>query len=95
MTKLSACDIEQRLALAKGWEHHGDMLIKTWQFSSCHRALEFLNQVAQVCEQTDHFPDVTLRYRSVRVELSTHDAGGLTARDFELAAVINALPVDR
>lgn len=95
MSKLSLGEIETRLPLAKGWEHHGDMLVKTWQFSSSHRALEFLNQVAHLCEQAEYYPDLILRYRSVRIELSTHDQGGLTSRDFDIATAINTLPGDR
>ncbi len=95
MTKLNVSDIETRLALARGWEHHGDMLVKNWHFSSSRRALEFLNQVANLCEQAEYYPDILLRYRCVRIELSTHDEGGLTSLDFDIATAINTLPGDR
>ncbi len=93
--KLSDADIEQRLSLAKGWERHGDMLVRTWQFSSSRRALDFVNAVAGVAEKYDHHPDIVLSYRNVRLELSTHDQGGLTDRDFEFAGEVNALPTER
>ena len=95
MDKLSEPDIEAQLAAAKGWERLGDMIVRTWQFPSSRRALEFVNQAAALAEKLDHFPDIILSYRSVRVELSTHDQGGLTPRDFEAAAEFNALPTDR
>lgn len=95
MSKLSEPEIQTKLAGAKGWERLGDMLIRTWQFPSPRRALEFVNQVAALAEQADHHPDIILSQRTVRIELSTHALGGLTPRDFEVAAGINALPTDR
>ena len=80
---------------AKGWERHGDMLVRSWQFPSFRRALEFVNQVAAVAETQAHHPEIVLSYRVVRVELSTHAEGGLTDLDFNLATQINTLPSDR
>ncbi len=95
MSKLSEPEILARLPLAKGWDRHGDMLVRTWQFPSFRRAMEFVNQVAAVLEKHDHYPDLILTYRSVRIEISTHDVGGLTDRDFSMIAEINELPTDR
>lgn len=95
MSKLSEPEILARLPMAKGWERHGDMLVRTWQFPSFRRALEFVNQVAALMEKTEHYPDLIVRYRTVRIEISTHDVGGLTERDFELIASMNEVPTDR
>jgi 4a-hydroxytetrahydrobiopterin dehydratase len=95
MSKLSEAEIHARLPDAKGWDRHGDMLVRTWQFPSFRRAIEFVNQVSALIEKTDHFPDIHLSFRTVRVEMSTHDVGGLTDRDFELISQINSLPTDR
>ena len=95
MAKLSEPEILDKLPAAKGWERHGDMLVRSWQFPSCRRALEFVNLVAGLAETFDHHPDIVLSYRDVRLELSTHADGGLTDRDFALAAEVNALPTDR
>jgi 4a-hydroxytetrahydrobiopterin dehydratase len=95
MAKMSEGEIQARMPEAKGWERLGDMLVQTWGFASARRALEFVNQVAGLAEQADHFPDVVLSYRNVRVEISTHDEGGLTPADFDLATAINAIPTDR
>jgi 4a-hydroxytetrahydrobiopterin dehydratase len=95
MAKLSEQEILDRMPDAKGWERHGDMLARSWQFPSFRRALEFVNHVAALAEKSDHHPDIVLSYRDVRLELSTHSDGGLTARDFTLAAEINTLPTDR
>jgi 4a-hydroxytetrahydrobiopterin dehydratase len=95
MPKLSEPEILDRLPAAKGWERHGDMLVRSWQFPSFRRALEFVNQVAALAEKHDHHPDIVLSYRVVRLELSTHSDGGLTDRDFTLAGEVNGLPSDR
>ncbi len=95
MAKLSESEILAKMPIAKGWDRHGDMLVRSWQFPSFRRALEFVNQVAALAEKSDHHPDIVLSYRKVRLELSTHSEGGLTERDFTFAAEINALPTDR
>ncbi len=95
MQKLSEAEILERLPKAKEWERHGDMLVRTWQFPSFRRAMEFVNQVAALVEKAEHHPDLVISYRTVRVETSTHDAGGLTDLDFSLVAAVNELPTDR
>jgi 4a-hydroxytetrahydrobiopterin dehydratase len=95
MSKLTEAEILAKLPMAKGWERHGDMLVRTWQFPSFRRAIEFVNQVAGLAEKTDHHPELIVKYRTVRIEMSTHDVGGLTERDFSLIGEINELPTDR
>jgi 4a-hydroxytetrahydrobiopterin dehydratase len=95
MSKLNEPEILAQLPAAKGWERLGDMLVRTWQFASSRRALEFVNLAATLAERADHYPDITLSYRTVRIELSTHAAGGLTDADFKLAIELTALPTDR
>ncbi len=95
MSKLTEAEIEERMAEAPGWERLGDMLVRTWQFATARRALDFVNQAAGLAEQVDHYPDLILSYREVRVELATHEAGGLTPADFDLAARLGALASDR
>jgi 4a-hydroxytetrahydrobiopterin dehydratase len=95
MAKMSEPEILDRMPGANGWDRHGDMLVRSWQFPSFRRALEFVNQVAALAEKADHHPDIVVSYRVVRLELSTHSDGGLTERDFALAAEINGLPTDR
>jgi 4a-hydroxytetrahydrobiopterin dehydratase len=95
MPKLSEAEILERLPKAKDWERHGDMLVRTWQFPSFRRAIEFVNRVAAVIEKIDHHPDLIVHYRTVRIEMSTHDVGGLSELDFALIAEINEIPTDR
>jgi len=95
MSKLSEAQLLDKLPAARGWERHGDMLVRTWQFPSFRRAIEFVNQIAGMMEKNDHYPDIVVTFRNVRVEMSTHDVGGLTECDFALIDQINAIPVDR
>jgi 4a-hydroxytetrahydrobiopterin dehydratase len=95
MSKLSEPEILARLPMAKGWERHGDMLVRSWQFPSFRRAMEFVTRVGSIIEKTEHYPDLVVTYRTVRIEISTHDVGGLTERDFALIAAINEIPTDR
>ena len=95
MSKFTEAEIDQRLPEAKGWQRHGDMLVRTWQFPSFRRSIEFVNQAAALIEKTEHYPDLILTYRTVRIEISTHDVGGLTERDFGLVSAINEIPTDR
>jgi 4a-hydroxytetrahydrobiopterin dehydratase len=95
MSKLSEAEIVLKLPEARGWERLGDMLVRTWQFPSFRRAVEFVNHVAALIEKSDHYPDIILSFRQVRIEMSTHDVGGLTDRDFAMVSEINAIPIDR
>jgi 4a-hydroxytetrahydrobiopterin dehydratase len=95
MSKFSEAEIVERLPLAKGWDRHGDMLVRTWQFPSFRRAMEFVNIVAALIEKTEHYPDLIVNYRTVRIEMSTHDLGGLSERDFAMIAAINEISTDR
>lgn len=95
MSKLTETEIIEKLPGAKGWERHGDMLIRTWQFSSFRRAIEFVDQIAPLVEKTGHFPDIHISFRTVRLEMSTHDVGGLTEQDFSLITQLNSVPTER
>lgn len=95
MAKMTEPEIQAQMPTVQGWDRLGDMIVRTWQFSSARRALEFVNQAVGQFERHDHYPEIILHYRSVRIELSTHCDGGLTPRDFQLASALNLLPTDR
>lgn len=95
MTKLRDDQIQGRLASIQGWEHVGDMLVRTWQFSSPHRGLDFANRAWAVADRLAHYPEIVLSFRMVRIELNSREQGGLTELDFQLAAALNELPDDR
>ena len=95
MPKLSEYEIVGRMPAAKGWERLGDMLVRSWQFPSSHRALEFVKDVVERAERVGHHPEIVLSYRTVRVALSTHSEGGVTENDFALAAEIEEIRTER
>ena len=91
MGLLKESDIEQRLPSVPSWARSGSSLRRTIEFDSFPAAIAFVDRVAVLAEQADHHPDIDIRYRQVTFVLSTHSAGGLTARDFEVAAGIDRL----
>lgn len=90
-TKLSDADIATQLASTPGWTRSGDKLARTFEFSDFVGAFGFMAKVALVAERMNHHPEWFNVYRTVKVELATHDAGGITAVDFELAKAMTAL----
>ena len=66
------------------------MIVKTYELPSFPEAIAFVTRIADLAEQANHHPDLDIRYRKVRVALSTHDQGGITDKDFALAAQIEA-----
>lgn len=81
------------LSRTPGWAREGAMLVKTYECPSFPRAIAFVDRIAVAAEARDHHPDIDIRYRRVRVALTTHDAGGLTFRDAQLAEEIERLSV--
>ncbi|MFZ2360724.1 MAG: 4a-hydroxytetrahydrobiopterin dehydratase [Anaerolineae bacterium] len=92
MTKLlTQTEIEQALANLPGWMQAGSEITRTFTLRSFPAALAFVSAVGHLAERADHHPDILIRYRQVTLTLSTHSAGGLTEKDFGLAAEINAI----
>ena len=73
-----------------GWAHVGRAITRTYRFDDFRGALAFVNRVAELAERQQHHPDIDIRYNQVTLSVSTHDAGGLTERDFRLAAAVDA-----
>lgn len=90
-TKLNDADITAQLASTPGWTRSGDTLTRTFEFTDFVAAFGFMARCALVAEKMDHHPDWSNVYKTVKVALSTHDAGGITALDFELARKMSAL----
>ena len=74
-----------------GWQIESGELTKTFNFKDFLSAIDFVNQIAKIAEDAGHHPDIDIRYNKVRIALMTHDAGGLTEKDFELAGGIEKL----
>ena len=82
---LSQEAIASRLASLPHWQQAGGALVRTYEFPAFAAAVAFVTRVAEAAEAADHHPDIDIRYRRVRLALSTHDAGGITELDFSLA----------
>ncbi|MEX1185952.1 MAG: 4a-hydroxytetrahydrobiopterin dehydratase [Gemmatimonadaceae bacterium] len=85
---LSDIAIHRGLAGLSGWSRKGDAITKTYQFKTFPAAISFVGRVAEAAETADHHPDIDIRYTKVTCTLSTHDAGGITQNDLDLAAEI-------
>jgi 4a-hydroxytetrahydrobiopterin dehydratase len=91
MERLSDEEIDERLVNGS-WRREGEAIVRDVECADFAAAIAFVNAVAALAEQADHHPDVLVHgYKRVRLTLTTHSAGGLTARDFELADAIDAL----
>jgi 4a-hydroxytetrahydrobiopterin dehydratase len=90
MTPLTETEIRERLAQVAGWERRGQEITRTFAFPDFKDAIAFVNRVAALADAMDHHPDIDIRYSKVTLTLTTHDAGGLTGRDFALAQSIGA-----
>jgi 4a-hydroxytetrahydrobiopterin dehydratase len=90
MTPLAESEIASRLARLPGWQRRGSEITRTFTFPDFKGAMAFVNRVADLAEGVNHHPDIDIRYSKVTLTLTTHDASGLTARDFALAEQIGA-----
>ncbi len=88
MALLTENQIRERLARLPAWERRANEIRRTWTFANFEASMAFVNKVAALAQAADHHPDLDLRYSKVTLALSTHDAGGLTERDFDLAEAI-------
>jgi 4a-hydroxytetrahydrobiopterin dehydratase len=86
MSVLSHAEIATHLSTRPHWQIEGGELVRTFQFESFRAALAFVNQIAEIAEEANHHPDIDIRYNRVRLALVSHDAGGLTTKDFAVAA---------
>jgi len=89
MAPLIVSEIASRLASLPAWEVESGELIRTFVWDDFRTALAFVNRVSLLAEAAGHHPDIDIRFNRVRLSLVTHDAGGLTAKDFDLAAEID------
>jgi len=92
MAKLSADQAKRRMADVPGWRRvAGEMpsIRKQYELDAFVSALKFVNKVGRLAEAANHHPDITINYNKVTLLLTTHDAGGLTEKDFNLARQID------
>lgn len=85
MEKFSEAEVKERLTHHPEWTEVGGEIQRTFDFADFRASMRFVNEVAEEAERVRHHPDVLIRYARVTLTLSTHDAGGITAKDFDLA----------
>lgn len=73
----------------KGWKRDGQAIGKEFRFPTFRDTVVFVNRVAGLADELDHHPDIDIRYDTVKLRLSSHDAGGVTERDLALAQAID------
>ena len=87
--KLSEEEITAKLSELEGWKVEEKWLRKSFKFENFAASLAFVNKVGEIAEDADHHPDITFGWGYANIELTTHDTGGLTQLDFEVAARID------
>jgi len=93
MEKITADQIQSALAALPDWQRKGEIISRTFQFKDFPAAMSFVNAVAELAEQAQHHPDLDIRWNKVTLALTTHDAGGLTEKDFAMAKQCDVLAV--
>jgi 4a-hydroxytetrahydrobiopterin dehydratase len=89
---LSQTEIQGKLRTVPGWELAKNKAIhKKFTFTNFKDALAFVNKVGELAEQSNHHPDIIINYNKVTLSVTTHDAGGLTVKDFDLAGHIEKI----
>lgn len=91
MSRLSAEEIVARLRAVPEWRVESGELERTYSFRDFIGSVAFINALAELAEAAGHHPDIDIRYNRVRLKLVTHDEGGLTEKDFDLAVRIDRL----
>ena len=89
-TRLADEEIGARLATIPAWAREGDAIVRIYECPDFAAAIALVVRIGFLAEAKDHHPDLDVRWRRVRVLLTTHDLHGLSEWDFELAAAIDA-----
>ncbi|AGN01302.1 pterin-4-alpha-carbinolamine dehydratase [Salinarchaeum sp. Harcht-Bsk1] len=85
---LDEADIEA--GLPEGWEYADDEITRTYEFDEYLRGVAFAQLVGEIAEAQFHHPEIVIRYGEVEISLTTHDAGGVTQQDLDMAEIIES-----
>jgi 4a-hydroxytetrahydrobiopterin dehydratase len=91
MSVLSTAAVEENLKHLPHWKLENGEIVRNLNFKNFVEAMSFVNGVAEKAEMAGHHPDIDIRYNKVRLALVSHDAGGLTEKDFKMAVAIDGL----
>ena len=89
MAPLSDAAVRDGLARLPGWTRDGDSIRREYELDSFRAVIDAVVRIADAAEAADHHPDLDIRYRHLRVVLSTHSEGGITGKDLALAAEVD------
>lgn len=91
MKALTSEEINIKIAEVDSWKVISGSLQKEFEFVNFVKAIEFINQIAEVAEEQEHHPVITNSYNYLKIELKTHDVNGISNKDFKLAKTIDNL----
>lgn len=91
MSKLTEAEISTHMERVNHWVQKDNMIQKTFKLPSFPAAIAFVTHVAFLAEAAAHHPDIDIRYNQATLRLTTHDVGGISAKDFDLAAAIDEI----
>jgi 4a-hydroxytetrahydrobiopterin dehydratase len=94
LLKLADSDVARRLKTLSEWSQPGEEIQRTYRFKDFVQALAFVERIAERAEAVQHHPDILIRYSRVTLSLSTHDAGGITEKDFDFAAAADTIATE-
>ena len=92
MTTMNESSIKKQLQLLNNWSYVDNAIEKNYSFKNFAEALLFINKVGAIAEKLNHHPELFNTYNKVKLRLTTHDAHGITQKDFDLAAAVDAIP---
>lgn len=84
-------ELEEELKRCPEWDTEGDSIVRQWDFEGFEDAMEFVNVVADIAEVACHHPEIEIRYNKVKLLLATHEIGGVTEADLEMAIRIDTV----
>lgn len=76
-------EIDERVS--EGWTHEGEEIVRTYEFEEYLDGVAFVNDIAELADEAVHHPEIRLRYDEVEVHLTSHEEGGVTEQDLEMA----------
>ncbi len=91
MATLTENEIDQKLSELPKWHRSDQTIVRQFEFKNFPEAIAFVDRLAVEAEEAFHHPDIDIRWNKVHLTLTTHDQGGLTVKDFDLAAAIDRL----
>jgi 4a-hydroxytetrahydrobiopterin dehydratase len=91
MALLNIDEINDHLTNLPGWSLKGDAIEKEWMFKDFKEALQFINKIGTIAEKHNHHPELYNVYSKVKLRFNTHDKGGITLRDINIANEINSI----